>query len=30
VLPGAGEETTIAAAEKNFDSWVTAAQPEAN
>ena len=30
VLPGTGEETTIAAAEKNFDSWVTAAQPEAN
>ncbi|MGH3153637.1 MAG: MBL fold metallo-hydrolase [Streptosporangiaceae bacterium] len=26
VLPGAGEETTIAAAEKSFDSWVTAAQ----
>jgi len=24
VLPGQGEETTIAAAEKNFDSWVTA------
>jgi len=24
VLPGAGDETTIAAAEKNFDSWVTA------
>jgi glyoxylase-like metal-dependent hydrolase (beta-lactamase superfamily II) len=28
VLPGAGEETTIAAAEKNFDSWVTAAQQQ--
>ncbi len=25
VLPGEGEETTIAAAEKKFDSWVTAA-----
>jgi len=24
VLPGHGEETTIGAAEKNFDSWVTA------
>jgi glyoxylase-like metal-dependent hydrolase (beta-lactamase superfamily II) len=24
VLPGQGEETTIGAAEKNFDSWVTA------
>ena len=24
VLPGEGEETTIAAAEKQFDSWVTA------
>jgi glyoxylase-like metal-dependent hydrolase (beta-lactamase superfamily II) len=24
VLPGHGEETTIAAAEKSFDSWVTA------
>ena len=24
VLPGEGEETTIAAAEKNFDSWVAA------
>jgi glyoxylase-like metal-dependent hydrolase (beta-lactamase superfamily II) len=24
VLPGHGEETTIAAAEKNFDSWVSA------
>ena len=24
VLPGEGEQTTIAAAEKNFDSWVTA------
>ena len=24
VLPGHGEETTIAAAEKDFDSWVTA------
>ena len=24
VLPGAGEETTIAAAEKRFDSWVAA------
>ncbi len=24
VLPGQGEETTIDAAEKNFDSWVTA------
>jgi glyoxylase-like metal-dependent hydrolase (beta-lactamase superfamily II) len=28
VLPGAGQETTIAAAEKNFDSWVTAAQQQ--
>jgi glyoxylase-like metal-dependent hydrolase (beta-lactamase superfamily II) len=28
VLPGAGEETTIAAAEKNFDSWFTAAQQQ--
>jgi len=26
VLPGEGAETTIAAAEKKFDSWVTAAQ----
>jgi hypothetical protein len=24
VLPGHGEETTVAAAEKSFDSWVTA------
>ena len=24
VLPGEGEETTIAAAEKEFDSWVSA------
>ena len=24
VLPGHGEETTVGAAEKNFDSWVTA------
>ena len=24
VLPGEGEQTTVAAAEKNFDSWVTA------
>ncbi len=28
VLPGEGKETTIAAAEKNFDSWVTAAQQQ--
>jgi glyoxylase-like metal-dependent hydrolase (beta-lactamase superfamily II) len=28
VLPGVGEETTIAAAEKNFDSWVTAIQQQ--
>jgi len=30
VLPGEGEETTVAAAEKKFDSWVTVAQPEAD
>jgi glyoxylase-like metal-dependent hydrolase (beta-lactamase superfamily II) len=28
VLPGEGEETTIAAAEKQFDSWAAAAGPE--
>jgi len=28
VLPGHGEETTIAAAEKSFDSWVTAGPVE--
>ena len=27
VLPGQGEETTIAAAEKYFDSWVAAGPP---
>jgi hypothetical protein len=24
VLPGHGEETTVSAAQKRFDSWVTA------
>jgi glyoxylase-like metal-dependent hydrolase (beta-lactamase superfamily II) len=28
VLPGHGEETTIGAAEKSFDSWVTAGPPD--
>ena len=30
VLPGHGEESTIAAAEKSFDGWVTAGPLDSN